>query len=165
MSQRSDLQRPNEEFQDPLENYDPKTYDDPLQQALADETVTAIQSTPFASISTETTVGDAVRQLAELHVGCLLVEQEGRLVGIFSHRDVLDKVATQFVNLKDRPVAEVMTEKPVFVFDTDSSAAVLCVMAVSGYRHVPVLNSDKQIIGIASPQRVTQFLQQHFERH
>ena len=36
-------------------------------------------------------------------------------------------------------------------------------MAVSGYRHVPILDLDDNLIGIVSPQRVTGFLQQHFQ--
>ena len=40
--------------------------------------------------------------------------------------------------------------------------APLCVMAVHGYRHVPILSYDEKIVGIVSPQRVTNFLQQHF---
>lgn len=149
------------EFQDPLENYDPKTYSDPLEQALAEENVTAIQSTPYASVPPETPVAEAIKRLAELHVACLLVEQEGKLVGVFSDRDLLDKVALEYDQVKDQPVSEVMTDSPVFVYETDSAGAVLSVMAVSGYRHVPVLKADNTIAGIASPQRVTEFLHQH----
>ncbi len=45
---------------------------------------------------------------------------------------------------------------------TDSSAAVLNVMAISGFRHVPVLSLDGKIVGIATPQRVTSFLLEAF---
>ena len=38
---------------------------------------------------------------------------------------------------------------------------MLSVMAVSGYRHVPVLNLEKQLVGIISPQRVCRFLREH----
>lgn len=151
------------DFLDPLEVYDSKPYDDPLQQALADEPVAAIKSTPYASVPPTTTVGEAIRQLASLHVACLLVEKDGQLVGVFSDRDVLDKVALNYNKIKDHPLSEVMSREPIFVYETDSSAAVLAVMAVSGYRHVPILNADKKIVGIASPQRVTEFLQRYFK--
>jgi hypothetical protein len=36
-------------------------------------------------------------------------------------------------------------------------------MAVSGFRHVPVLDTDDKIVGIVSPPRVTAFLKAHFE--
>lgn len=151
------------EFQDPLEDYEPKQYDDPLEQALAEETVASVQSTPYASVPSDTPVAVAVERLTQLHVACLLIEDDERLVGVFSDRDVLNQVALEYDSVKDKPVAEVMTSDPVYVYETDSSAAVLAVMAISGYRHVPVLNLEDKIVGIASPQRVTAFLQRHFD--
>ncbi len=150
-----------DEFQDPLENYEPKVFDDALEQALAEETVNQIRHEPMAKVSPHATVGEAVAQLAGLHVACLLVEQDGELLGVFSDRDVLEKVALEFDAVKDQPVSEVMTPNPVYVFDTDTSAAAFSVMAVIGHRHVPVLNTDHHLVGIVSPQRVTAFLHQH----
>ena len=151
------------DFQDPLENYDPKQYDDPLEEALATEPVSAIQSTPYASVPPDTPVHEAVRQLAGLHVACLLVEEDQQLLGVFTDRNVLDKVALEYDQVKDRPVSEFMTPDPIFVYESDSAAAVLTVMAVHGFRHVPVLSSDKKIVGIASPHRISSFLGEHFE--
>lgn len=151
-----------EEFQDPLENYEPKKYDDPLKQALADETVSAIRHEPFVTISPDTLVRDAVEKLAGLHVACLLVAEDDKLVGVFSDRDVLDKVTLEYDQVKDRPLREVMTNSPVYVHEGDSAAAALSVMAVGGFRHVPVLATGGTLAGIISPQRVTAFLQQHF---
>ncbi len=159
----SDSQFPSpEDFQDPLENYEPKTYEDPLEQALAEETVSAIRHEPYVRIPPDTSVQAAVEKLAGLHVACLLVEQEGKLVGVFSDRDVLSRVAEEYDQLKDQPVSEVMTNNPIYVYETDSPAAALAVMAVAGYRHVPVLNLDDQLVGIVSPQRVTAFLHRYF---
>lgn len=152
-----------EEFRDPLENYDPKKYDDPLEQALHDDTVVAIQHEPYESISPETTVEAAVKKLAGLHVACLLVEKEGNLLGVFSDRDVLNQVALEFDQLRHRPVSDVMTDNPIYVFETDSAAAALAVMVVAGYRHVPVLKVNKKLVGIVSPQRVTAFLSRYHQ--
>ncbi len=151
---------PGAEFQDPLENYDPKQYNDPLERALAEDSVLTIQATPYASVSPDTPIAEAVRQLAELQVACLLVEEDGKLQGVFTDRDVLYNVALEYDQVKDRPVRDVMTANPIYVRESDSAAAALCVMAVNGFRHVPVLSLDEQILGIVSPQRVTNFLRQ-----
>lgn len=137
--------------------------DDAIQKALLEQTVEAIQHEPFTTVSPATTVSDAVHQLAGLHVACLLVEEDGKLVGVFSDRDVLEKVALEYDQVKDRPVSEVMTINPVYVYKSDPSASALSVMAVSGYRHVPILDPNDNLVGIASPQRVTAFLQRFFE--
>ena len=152
-----------EEFQDPLENYEPKKYDDPLEEALCEETVAAIKHEPYECVSPETTVESAVKKLAGLHIACLLVEKQGNLVGVFSHRDVLDKVALEYEGIRNKPLSEVMTNDPIYVYETDSAAAALAVMVVAGYRHVPVLNLKNKLVGIVSPQRVTAFLRRHFD--
>ena len=159
----SDEKNTMAEFQDPLENYDPHEYADPLESVLNAEPVSILHSTPYASVPPDTSVREALARLAGLHIACLLIEQDGKLVGVFSARDVLNKVALEHDEVKDLPVSEVMTTDPVFVYDTDSTAATLCVMAVSGYRHVPVVNLSGDLVGIVSPQRVTEFLQDHFE--
>lgn len=162
MTSKPDKFAKPEDFQDPLENYDPKQYDDPLEEALAEQPAVAIQSIPYTCVSTDTPIHEALQKLAKLHVACLLIEEAGELVGVFTDRDALDKVALEYDAVKDHPVSEVMATDPVFVYDTDSAAAVLQVMAVQGFRHVPVLDLQRKILGIASPQRITEFMQNYF---
>ena len=152
----------NEGFQDPLEDYEPVVYDDALEQALAEEDVSAIPLQPYASVSPQTSVAEAVQTLVGDEIACLLVEDNGKLVGVFSDRDILDKVALEYDDVKNQPVQEVMTADPVFVLNTDSASAALAVMAVSGYRHVPVVDFDTKIVGIISPKRITRFLRERF---
>lgn len=151
------------EFQDPLENYEAATYDDPLERALAEQTVSVIQSIPFVKITPETSIGEAVEILANLQGSCLLIEDEGKLAGVLTDRDVLERFALEYESIKTRPVNLVMSHDPVFVYDTDSLAAALTVMAVSGYRYVPVVDHDEKILGIVSPQRVVGYLRRVYE--
>lgn len=151
----------SEEFQDPLKNYDPPQYDDPLEKALVERTVASLHTQPYASVSPDTAVAEAMKKLVGDEIACLLVEDNGQLVGVFSDRDVLDQVALEYDQVKDKPVSTVMRTDPVFVRESDSAAAVLTVMAVSGYRHVPVLDTSDKLVGIVSPRRVTEFLRTH----
>jgi CBS domain-containing protein len=124
--------------------------------------VSAIQSHPFTSVAPTLSIGDAVGRLVAEHIACLMVEEGGRLIGVFTDRDVLDKVALEYDRVKDHPVSEVMNRKPVYVYDISSAAAALTVMSVCGYRHVPVVNLEEKLVGIVSPQRVTHFLNQYY---
>lgn len=151
----------SEEFQDPLEDFEPKTYSDALEEALAEEPATAIEHEPFTTISPDAPLHEAVAKLAGAHIACLLVAEAGKLVGVISDRDLLDKAALEYAEVKDRPVRDFMTETPVYVYETDASASALNVMAVCGFRHVPILSLDEKIVGIVSPKRVTAFLHQH----
>lgn len=163
MNADSSTNSPMDEFQDPLDNYDPPEYDDPLEKALAEKSVAAIHSFPFTAVSPDTPIHQAIKILSGLEIRCLLIAEEDRLVGILSERDILDRLAEEFDHLKDHPVREIMTSNPVALHTNDSAAAALCAMAVGGYRHVPVLDLDEKLVGIVSPRRVTAFLQDHLD--
>jgi len=153
-----------EQFQDPLENYEPRQYKDDFERALAEKPVTSIQTQPFTAIAQDTPVYAALETLAGRDIAStLIVDQDQRLVGIFSDRDALDKVALEYDAVKDKPVSEVMTSKLVRVREDESAAAALCVMAAAGYRHVPVVAADETLIGIVSPYRVVEFLQEQLD--
>ena len=158
----SDLPDP-EQFEDPLENYEPKEYASTVAQALAEETVRAIQLRPYAELGSNASVQEAVHALHDSDVGSLLIVDGKRLVGIFTQRDVLERVAEQFAKLQDVPVSEVMTTEPTVVFDTDPAAIAVAAIAIEGHRHVPVVNSDTEIVGVVSPQRVFNFLEKQFD--
>lgn len=152
---------PTDEYQDPLQNYDPPEYGDALEEALGERPVSDMQAQPSSSINKSATVREALQQLSEMHHACLLVEDEGKLVGVVSDRDVLNHVALELPGVLDQPVSSIMTTDPIRVLDTDSAAAALAVMANRGYRHVPVVDIENNIRGIVSPQRVTAFLWKH----
>ncbi len=156
-------QSTNGEFADPLENYDPPAFDDPVEQALHEETVASLQSQPLTCVSGDTTVRDTMKLMVGREIACVLVEEAGVLAGVFGDRDVLDRVALEYDEVIDGPVRNVMSRDPVSVLDDDNAAKVLTVMAVSGFRHVPVVTRDGKPVGIVSPQRIAHFLSQHLE--
>lgn len=151
------------DFEDPLENYEPREYDDALKEALTEETVAAIRSKPYAEIDPDKTVYGALQALAGLKIASLLVVDKGTLVGVFTERDALERVSTRLNEVKDLPVKEVMTTDPVVVYETDPAAAALHAIAVAGYRHVPVLDIDDQVVGVISPRRVFDFIHKRLQ--
>jgi len=151
------------EFQDPLENYEPQEFSDPLEQALVEEELGTIRHEPFATVPPNMPIREAIEKLAGMHIACLMVAENDKLVGVLSERDVLTKAAIEYDEVKDLPVSEIMTKDPIFVSETDSAVMALSVMAMCGYRHVPVVDLNNNLVGIISPQRVTEFLVSHFK--
>jgi CBS domain-containing protein len=147
------------DFIDPLSNYEPREYSNPLREALAEENVSAIRSRPYAEISPDKSIYSALQALAGLKVASLLVVEDGRLVGVFTERDVLERVALRSVDTKRTKVRDVMTSNPVVVHETDPAGAALSAIAVAGFRHVPVLDVRNAVVGVISPRRVFEFLQ------
>lgn len=154
-------QKSSSDFTDPLENYDPPVFDDPIQQALNDEPVSSIHAQPMTCVDASTSVRDTMKLMVGQQIACVMVQGNDRLVGVFSDRDVLDRVALEYDAVIDGPVGSVMSTDPVHVQEHDSAAKVLSVMAVSGYRHVPVVDAEHRAIGIVSPQRMAAFLHVH----
>ena len=163
MAKRKRRPVPPGEFEDPLSNYDPPPYRDELERSLGEATVGQMQITPFTTVESDTTVGEAVTIMARCNFFCLMVVEEDRLIGVFSERDVLNKAADDFSAVKNKPIRELMTPDPRVVYETDCPAKALNLMAVGGFRHIPVLGVDDRPVGIIGPKRTAAFLQQHIE--
>ena len=150
------------EFEDPLSDFEPAQYASELERALAEETVAKIQLKPYLQFSPDTSVNEAVRQLHESKVAsALVVDDNGNLVGLFTERDVLERVAEGFERNTKQPVSEVMTSEPTVVYESDPAATAIAAIAVEGHRHVPVLDIDGKVLGLASPRRVFDFMVKH----
>jgi CBS domain-containing protein len=151
-----------DEFEDPLKNFERPTFDDELERSLAEDPVTVMEHTPFEAVTPDTAVETAMRKMVDLEIACLMVvdpHQGGKLVGIFSERDILTRVAPEFDRVKDKPIREVMTPDPIVVYETDTPAKALNLMSIGGFRHVPILDVDDKVIGILGPRRVTAYVQ------
>jgi len=151
-----------DEYADPLSDYEPIEYSSEICRVIAEDSVMEIQTQPFAEVSPDTTISEAVHVLYGLKVASLLIVEDGKLVGIFTERDMLEKVAERFAKLAHLPVSEVMVLQPVVVYESDPIGAALAAIAVGGYRHVPVLSLAGKVLGVVSPRRVNEFLGRRF---
>lgn len=150
------------EYSDPLKDYSPTEYGDGLEKCLCEMQIKQMQTTPLVQVTPGTKIRVAMEKMAELGIASVLVTQAGKLVGIFTERDVLDKVAPRFAELADKPVSSVMTTGVVVAYETDTVAKALNLMAIGGFRHIPVLDVDDNVVGVLGPRRITKFLEQHF---
>ena len=92
---------------------------------------------------------DAVRQMAEKHVGALLVMESGQLVGIVSERDYARKVVLQGRSSSDTPVRDIMTSQLVTVGPTDTTDHCMQVVTERRIRHLPVVDGEV-VMGVVS---------------
>lgn len=109
-----------------------------------------------------TTIGQAARIMKEHRVGCVLVEDGGKLIGIFTERDILTKLVGTGYDPAKVAVDGVMTRNPETLTPEDPIAFALQQMSVGGYRHVPLVDSDGRPVGILSVKDIVDFLTEHF---
>ncbi len=74
---------------------------------------------------------------------------EGRLAGIFTERDALNRVLAEGRNPDSTPLSEVMTRDLVTLGPQTAATLALHVMGEVGFRHLPVVENDK-VHGIIS---------------
>lgn len=99
--------------------------------------------------------------MRQWNVGCLLVTRTGRLVGIFTDRDLLTRVLAPGLSLAIT-IAECMTADPVTVQPKDPVRTAIKRMEKGGYRHLPVIDENNRPVGILSARRVVHYLVEHF---
>ena len=154
-----------DDFQDPLDIYEPPAYADDTERALAEQSVADMKIAPYKTVAGRDRVRDAVQTMIDLDIACVLVvDDQDRLIGIFSERDVQTKLADRFEHLQHQPVSNFMTPDPTIVHDTDSPAKALNLMAIGGFRHIPVVDADERVVGILGPRRITHYLDQIFQQ-
>jgi signal-transduction protein with cAMP-binding, CBS, and nucleotidyltransferase domain len=96
----------------------------------------------FLSVAPETAASDVVNQMKQARLGCALVLDQGKLVGIFTERDLLSKLTGNAAHPPNTPVKQLMSANPEVLLETDSIAAALNKMSMGRYRHIPVQKSD-----------------------
>ncbi len=101
------------------------------------------------TVDPDTSVYEALKQLAEKNIGALLVRRGESLLGIFSERDYARRVILKGKASKDTRVGEVMTEKPICVGPTDRIEECMALMTNNHIRHLPVLENDR-LVGVVS---------------
>jgi CBS domain-containing protein len=101
------------------------------------------------TISPEDSVYDALRLMARVDVGALLVMEGDRLVGMLSERDYARKVILFGKTSKETKVKEIMTEKVISIHPMQISEECMEIMTKNHIRHLPVV-VDGQVLGVIS---------------
>jgi CBS domain-containing protein len=132
-----------------------------LSRNLKVDSISRLEPSPPHSIDITATAEEAVAVMRAQHVGCLLVTDSGKTVGIFTERDLLRRVLARSLPL-DTPMGVCMTANPVTVSPKDPVRTAIHRMEDGGYRHLPVVDEDGRPVGILSARRVVHYLVEHF---
>ena len=102
------------------------------------------------SVSSATNVTDAVRSMNSHSIGCLLVIDDGRTVGIFTERDVLTRIIDHGRDPATTPVADVMSQNPVSIDHQGTLGEAMSVMRSRRFRHLVVTGEGGMPCGLLS---------------
>ncbi len=122
---------------------------DPVARLIPNHPLKVPPSTPLR---------DAVQQLIDSGRNCaLVVDEDGKMTGIITERDVLLRVAHRFDEVADLPLAEFMTPDPERLRPVDTVAFGLNRMMVGDYRHLPV-EKDGKALGVVSVRHIIGYI-------
>src|SRR3954466_7388519 len=120
-----------------------------LARNLLVESVERLASAAPLCLGHDASVRDAVDLMRRHRVGCVLVCQGARLLGIFTERDLLRRVLAPGLSLST-PLRDCMTTEPVVVHRTEPVRAAVRRMEEGGYRHLPVVDGSGRPVGVLS---------------
>ena len=115
-------------------------------------TVRAILDTKghqIQSVEPEAKLSAAIKILSERRIGAVLVMSKGRMEGILSERDIVRVLGERGAAVLDEPVSSVMTRKVVSCRQNDTVAAIMEMMTMGKFRHLPVVD-EGMVVGLIS---------------
>ena len=121
-----------------------------LQQRIRDMPVLP----PAVALGHQATVRDAIEVMRQKQLSCVLVVEHGQLVGVFTERDVLAKVAATPLDVDRVSLREVMQPDPECLQLDDALVYALHQMHRGAYRHVPVVDEQRRPTGLVSMQAI-----------
>jgi CBS domain-containing protein len=101
------------------------------------------------SVEPDATLSAAIKVLAERRIGAVLVMNGGRLEGILSERDIVRVLGERGARVLDEPVSAAMTRKVVSCRQADTVAAIMEMMTLGKFRHLPVIE-EGMVVGLIS---------------
>jgi CBS domain-containing protein len=128
-------------------------------------TVRAILDTKghqIMSVLPDAKMSEAIKLLSERRIGAVLVISQGRIDGILSERDIVRVLGERGASVLDEPVSAVMTRKVVNCRPNDTVSAIMEMMTLGKFRHLPVLDDDR-VVGLISIGDVVKWRVQEYE--
>jgi CBS domain-containing protein len=95
------------------------------------------------------TVLQTVCEMVDRNIGAVPVIHNGKLVGIFSERDLMRRVVAECRDPRSTCMAEVMTDDPLTISTSEELESCLSLMRRHGFRHLPVCH-EGQLVGMVS---------------
>lgn len=131
-------------------------------QALASARVGELDPRPHARVGVDDAMWKVVAEMKTKGRGAVLVEDEGALVGIFTERDLLNRVDYSDALWSHVVVRDVMTPHPMVIRPDDSLSEALRRLIQGHRRHLPIVDDRGRVLGLISIRDILTFIAERF---
>ena len=108
-----------------------------------------------AFVRVENSAEQAIRTMLDRHVGAVaVIDEEQRVAGIFTERDVLRRLSLSQRDPASTPVREVMTTPVEMATRATTPSEAVATMLERHYRHLPIVDDDGRLLGMLSIRNV-----------
>ncbi len=125
------------------------------------ERIRALRLAEPARVAPETPLSETLQVMRAAAIGCALVCEGRRVVGILTERDVLNKIVGAPVDLAT-PVRDLMTPDPKTLRPEDTLADAIHLMTEKGFRHVPLRDAHGLDAGVVCAKDLIEYIADHF---
>ena len=136
---------------------------DAVERSLMEEPVACLQPLRPLTVEPQTPLDEAIRFMRNHGIGCVLVtDAAGKLAGILTERDLLQKVAGKGCELARLRVADCMTVAPESSKPDHPLGHALQRMIVSDIRYLPLVDDSGKPVGIVSSRDIIAYMANRF---
>ncbi|MDT7040764.1 CBS domain-containing protein [Candidatus Nitronereus thalassa] len=132
-----------------------------MKSNLRNHKIRHLRISPPICVSEGSLIRDAIRQMQTQRVGCVLVCQNDRLVGIMTEVDVVRKAELGEAAWNE-PIQQWMTRAPVSIAANASIWDAAKAMKDGGFRHLPVIDGEGNPMGFISIRNIVTYLADQF---
>jgi CBS domain-containing protein len=133
----------------------------PVTRSLMTDSIAVLSPPEAECVPAGTSVADALARMKAVNKGYVcVIHADGSLAGIFTEREVVDHIAGVARNLAEVPVDALMTRRATALKETTPIAHGLHMMAVHGFRHIPLVDDAGRPTGVVSSRRIVEYIQE-----
>ena len=132
-----------------------------IEDILRRDSIRSMRIQPVETTPVTARLHDVIARMQTRRVAAVMVSDGQRVVGIFTERDLLNRIVGLALN-DQLTIGDVMTPSPLTLSPDDRIADAVRLMTQRGYRHVPLVDASGRGVGMISARDIVDFVARHF---
>jgi CBS domain-containing protein len=134
-----------------------------VERSLMEDPVECLQPISPLRVDLQTSLQEAIQMMRDHSIGCVLViADSGKLTGILTERDLLQKVAGKGFDLAQSLVGDFMSQAPESSKPDHPLGYALQRMVISDIRYLPIVDNSDRPAGIVSSRDIIAYMAKQF---
>ena len=131
--------------------------------SITEERLRVLSRRQPVTVEPGTSLADCVRAIQRTGTGdsVFVCDASGRLLGVLTERDVFARIVGGAIDLQ-QPVESLMTTDPKTLDLDDTIRDAIVLMQTGRYRNVPMVDTDRQLVGVVRQADIIRFLAESF---